>query len=559
MKHPVAWHAPSPLWKKALEDTTPGRFHQPALLRFASDTFMDDLERLLATDAPALQGHVARHETWRAEAAGWLPGSSSNGQATFAPDTAVKLFQPAHQRFYLVGASLVCKKRGLPDHTVDVANQEALSFVVRRLIVRDGEDQVIPSDPTTFDEYGWFGSLGWKRIPNPTEVDTKDEADNVLKEERRPIFPFTFSANGNGQKRRLLAGLLPVASREAYEAAPRDNRPQEDADAIAADAMADVRKAIFEGNISQLFLSLRDAMLPTSDPIRLSAGEVRDVLVFALLDLAEFLEEHVPQAWESVIDPSLPVSNPAQSAVRLALNAPLKSGKTWAQALKDVYTHRDEIVEGETSGALTITNSQRATVRSAISDLGFKAGTNIDTFLDKVFAVLNATPPPKPEDVPGLPAVVDASAGALYVVRCVYERPRCVPYEKPIVSVPSQVFQMASFFDLDAPIRPLRITMPIDTSMAGLRKAPKGLSILFSDKLRNQLARLDAVRKLTQVEDGEIGDEGGFDIGMICSFSITIIFICAFVLLIVIMWVLNIVFWWSAFFKICLPIPVKKS
>ena len=45
---------------------------------------------------------------------------------------------------------------------------------------------------------------------------------------------------------------------------------------------------------------------------------------------------------------------------------------------------------------------------------------------------------------------------------------------------------------------------------------------------------------------------------MICSFSISIIFICAFVLMLVIMWVLNIVFWWSAFFKICFPIPLKK-
>lgn len=557
MKHSVAWHTPSPLWKKALEDASPGRFHRPALLRFATDTFMDDLERLLATDAGALHEHVAREESWRDAAAGWLPDSSSNGQATFAPNKAVKLFQPAHQRFYLVGASLVCKKRGLPDHTVDVANQEALSFVVRRLIPIDSQTDVIASDPSTFDEYGWFGSLGWKPIPNPEEVDTIDESGHTLSEERRPIFPFTFSVNGNGEKRRLLAGLLPVASRETYEAAPRENASQEADAAVAADAMADVRKTIFQNAISQSFLSLRDAMLP--EPIKVSAGEVRDVLVFALLDLAEFLEEHVPQAWASVMNPALAVSNTAQNAVRQALNAPLRPGTTWSQALKDVYVHRDEVVEGETANALTILAGERAFVRTRITNIGFKAGTNTETFLDKVFTVLDASTPPKPEDVPGLPAVVDASAGALYVVRCVYERPRCVPYEKAVVSAPSQVFQMASFFDLDAPIRPLRITMPIDTSMAGLRKAPKSLSILFSDKLRNQIARLDAVRKLSQVEDGEIGDEGGFDIGMICSFSITIIFICAFVLLLIIMWVLNIVFWWSAFFKICIPIPVKKS
>jgi hypothetical protein len=555
MKHPVAWQAPAPLWRKALEDAGSGRFNRPALLRFASDTFMEDLQRLLAEKPETLHGYVARKESWRSEAAGWLPAAGSNGQDSFEPDTAVKLFQPAHQRFYLVSASLICRIPGLPDRKVDVASEESVSFVLRRLVPKPGQAAVKPSDPATFNEYGWFGSLGWKPIPDPEKVDAKD-TDDVLQEERRPMFQFPFSANGNG-RRRILGGLLPVASRETYEAAPRAKVSEEEEDAISADPMADLRKTIFEANIGQLFLSLREEMGPAANKI--SAGEVRDVLAFALLDLAEFLDANVKSAWAAVLDPTLSVSDPDEEAVRLALQATLKPGKTWAQALRDVFTLRDEILENVTQNALVVSSADRASIRSAIFNLGFKAGISPTvTFLDRVFKVLDASPPPKPEDIPGMPAVVDASAGALYVVRCVYERPRCDPFEKPVVSPPSQVFQMASFFDLDAPIRPLRITMPIDTSMAGLRKAPKSLSILFSDQLRNQLSRLDAVRKLSEVEDGEIGEGGGFDIGMICSFSISIIFICAFVLLLVIMWMLNIVFWWSAFFKICLPIPLKK-
>ena len=39
----------------------------------------------------------------------------------------------------------------------------------------------------------------------------------------------------------------------------------------------------------------------------------------------------------------------------------------------------------------------------------------------------------------------------------------------PVVSDPTQPFQLAGFFDPDAPARPIRIALPIDTSPAGLR------------------------------------------------------------------------------------------
>ena len=41
---------------------------------------------------------------------------------------------------------------------------------------------------------------------------------------------------------------------------------------------------------------------------------------------------------------------------------------------------------------------------------------------------------------------------------------------------------------------------------------------------------------------------------MICQLSIPIITICALILLLIIVALLNIVFWWMPFFRICLPI-----
>ena len=48
---------------------------------------------------------------------------------------------------------------------------------------------------------------------------------------------------------------------------------------------------------------------------------------------------------------------------------------------------------------------------------------------------------------------------------------------------------------------------------------------------------------------------------MICSFSIPIITICALIVLMIFVSLLNIVFWWLPFFRICLPIllPGKRT
>ena len=66
-----------------------------------------------------------------------LPGGSpapSEGLARGGPQATLKLYQPAHQRYYLVTACLVCGIVGLPDRALDSAHQERVSFVVRRLL-----------------------------------------------------------------------------------------------------------------------------------------------------------------------------------------------------------------------------------------------------------------------------------------------------------------------------------------------------------------------------------------------------------------------------------------
>ena len=49
-----------------------------------------------------------------------------------------------------------------------------------------------------------------------------------------------------------------------------------------------------------------------------------------------------------------------------------------------------------------------------------------------------------------------------------------------MLSDASRPFAVASYFDLDAPARQVHVSLPIDTSIAGLRKAKKNVSFIIS-------------------------------------------------------------------------------
>ena len=70
----VQWTSPSPLWPQAASTTDVNlrrnALRQPVILRFATDTFRDDLLRLLETNPALLKNVVAKPETWRGPTAG---------------------------------------------------------------------------------------------------------------------------------------------------------------------------------------------------------------------------------------------------------------------------------------------------------------------------------------------------------------------------------------------------------------------------------------------------------------------------------------------------------
>jgi len=203
--------------------------------------------------------------------------------------------------------------------------------------------------------------------------------------------------------------------------------------------------------------------------------------------------------------------------------------------------------------------------------------------LDKLTALVGralvATPETDIQPVPFALKLRDAmtsTAGddGLFVIRFVHINRDCGPLHPPTVSGPSQIFRMANFFDSDAPVRPVRITLPGDTSPAGLRKHGRGTAFVLSDMLCGQVQRakglgfIDLVRQVLPWplhKDIDIGDggackgSGGLEIGMICSLSIPIITLCALILLIIIVTLLDFIFRWLPWFILCFPIPGLKG
>jgi hypothetical protein len=119
-------------------------------------------------------------------------------------------------------------------------------------------------------------------------------------------------------------------------------------------------------------------------------------------------------------------------------------------------------------------------------------------------------------------------------------------------SKPSQRFTVASWFE-SGPVAPVLIPLP-DITRANVKKLKPNVSFAVPPSLFNFL-RANAPDKLMEGE----GKEGPSApaIAWICGFNLSIIFMIAFIIMFSFVILLNIVFQWMAFIKICIPIPAS--
>jgi len=655
---------------------------RPAIFRFARDDFMEQLLGTLTRDPAHLGSLLARPETWRTQptadvdlvervvlpriarsaahrtalarskpAVDPVPDTKTVKEQGQMRDLPLKLYHPAHQRFYLVSASLVCGITGLPDRAMTAGGAEQVNFVLRRLLPPD------KNDPTTLREFAFIKdgqSATWRRV-----ADGEDAAQLAPGEELLPLFPVTYGDEAQ-HTRTLWSGLVPVGRREEYMAAGVDptavsltvgQRQSLLPSAAAAPASSTAaRMTQFRLEVAEPWKALiraaytASAAMAVPAPNGLTSDEDRHKRAFllnlqwqmqswlTLLDFADYLYVYLRDVWDAIETGSgAQTLSPARKTLydKLGTTSPdlgaalgnppnISQPKPYRtslrQALKEIRTAAVRSGLEQTDKIYDDTNyfasdwpgfhCLLAGLDAAYAASGAfnaltafpqptlpppeKRETEPDPVaavddVDRLTALVEQALVPGPEtDAPPLPFALQlrdalrATIGdaGVFVLRCVYQNRDCGPLHPPTLSAPTPRFRLASFFDPDAPARPVRITLPLDTTPAGLRKHSRNTAFIISDILCGQIQRAKGLglgdlvmsvlpwplhKDLNVGGGGACKNAGDVNIGMICSLSIPIVTICALILLIIIVSLLDFIFRWIPWFVICFPILGLKG
>jgi len=574
----IAWVTPAPLWGVVNGVGLSAEFRQPQLLKIAGDSFMADF-------LAAMQGQTAG-----VDPQGFLGSADHNFDA--AEDKVggiLKLYHPAHNRYYLAVGSLVCRQPGLPDRAVKPQNGERTSFVIRRRIAANGSVQ----------EQGWVdegAARGWQPLVDDTGSPVAVRADEELLPAHLVAAQLRPCCSGNngggataadaaealaGDQRTLYYGYIPVGNREKYA----DRRPvaagapaeilqrfeQDVRQASSVDQDYDFRMDEVTTRVVALWHGIVDPASSPEDRLADAAGQERapTVALYLILDLADWLDRYLPEVLAAVTG-----SGPTPTGARKALCDDLEdidikyqpggSGAWYAISLAQAIERlapKLALVRGTGTEPADRYDIRTPTVPAGTQEGYFKVSPPPGRFHQKLKAALAETT--SPADVPG--EVIDllkhqvtleppdaaVTAEGTYFLRFVYQYPPCAP----VVSEASPAFTLARYFDPDAPARNIRIQLP-SISMKDLRRYKRGVGLEMSPELRDVMNR---VHKKMLEGEGLQGDSGGWELGMICTFSLQIIFLVAFIVMFIFLILLNIVFWWLPFLKICFPIPVKKG
>lgn len=586
MTETIRWVGPAVLW------SAPGEvFDRPRLVQSSSDNFLPEFLDQIAGKLP-----------------GRSPADLTQPERT---DNRVKLFQPLHGRFYLVTGSLVCNRIGLPDRTVTRQAGQQTTFVLRRLHGAAGQEQGWVNEGAS---RGWHDARpdalvdGEEQHPlHDTPACVPDPFPSVRKRPNgrengagvsralvglgaatttsgaRLVFPVgALPKPAPCQERAVFYGYVPVDGREKYlvpvadpVAALQSFPPPLAGSGLVADP--DPRLSELEARVLRTWRGLYvDPLLhtPLADAeANLSAEQRHDVSLFLLLDLAEYLRTTLPDVYQAARTPTGTVTGTAKTAL-LALLRDVTvldaagASVTLATAVVELEPFipllRGQPPTGGPEAAPPRQYDARAATRSnpaggprlslgdaAASFLYPNAGVQ-DRLYSRVGAAVaeGATPvtlPPELEGVIRADPPESAADADRFLIRLVYEHPPCCP----VLSAPTESFTFARALDADAPARKVRLEVP---SLKDLRKFKRGVSIEMPPDVRSLMDRVNK----GMLDGGELGPATEWQLGMICSFSLQIIFMVAFIVMFIFLIAFNFIFWWLPFLKICFPIPVRK-
>jgi hypothetical protein len=446
---------------------------------------------------------------------------------TLAPTDGLRLWLPMHQTFHVALLDAHCLGFGKP--RLDANKIDSMGLVIRR-VLDDGGEQ------------GWMRAndriLGWQALadddldPDPARrpstvrmgpADLKQRLARVrfpdpAAETVAPLFvapPEVCAAAG----RTLLYGLIPVTSSE---------RPE-------AGAFPDLDVQAFADHLSPWLKT--DASPPPKAGGTLTtvdadgATEDSDIAAFMrLLGQLEF-EFEVFGGSGSNLHPLL---NEVDILIPDLAITPLGDWLNFAASV---------LLRHDTGSAVVIMPPAWPRISA---DLAARiAAEALRVTREKIDAAraANALPGTARFDI----------ASARYRLRAfmrVKHEAACPP--RLVWSAPSAPYALVPWFEPGA-AAPAAIPLP---SLADFKKLKPNVSFSVPPSLQAFMQGNDA-GKLVKGEGGKGGP--ALDVQWICSFSLPIITLCAFIVLNIFLSLFNLIFSWMAFIKICLPIPLPKK
>lgn len=541
----LQWLAPAPLWDSGTVGAAASGLTQPFIAEFKTDAFATDFLAMLAgtTGTPA-------------DLAALAPETTVDG----TPAGAFRLYQPLSQRYYVVTAELVCRRPGIPDHALE--SGQTAAFVMRRQDASGDEEAFVPDS----DGGSWVpapaGSLvtGEKTYPMHRGAIAPYAADGTT------AASLGLAKNG-GNGRTLFWGYVPVGIRNKIV------RPMADPAKKLADMMA-TDSTIPDPKLDWLYAKVIGtwkvlANLPdfnnfTAKQPTPGSDSANYASWFLLLDLGDWLKQHLPPVYDSIANGTAPSPGPYANLINemkgitfTRTEGSTNTHATLFDAVKEMLPFAD-LLHGQDVAKPTVTwDLTTAASGTSLSDWLDKPNTpsfsgHPHALMTLAQAALNVSPSPAtlPPELEGMiredagqPATT--GKGPTYVIRTVLLHDPC----RPILSEATHPFELARALDADAPARKILLQMPDITDMRSFKRGvaietPPGLQKVLNAVTPNALK-------------GDI-NPGGVSLGFICSFSLQIIFMVAFIVMFIFLLLFNIVFFWMAFLKICFPIPVPK-
>jgi hypothetical protein len=566
------------MWNASAVGAGASGLAQPWIAELRSDQFVSEFLGLLSGQGGATPDGLA----------GTVPHRTVGGVAG-AP---FRLFQPMSQCYYIACASLVCRRPGIPDHAVKPAKGERASFVIR-LTAADGTEQAwVPA--------GGQGSASAPPPGSPLTGSWQSAPANALVpgEEKLPMHPAPVAAfadpvstagilgmaAGGPSSRTVYYGYIPVGRRERMVPA-------------LADPVGAVRGFQPPFGISLVNPWLDELMarvvvpwqkltsrpsFPGGSPPPSYPGYAS---LFLLLDLADWISKYLPNVYAAITNGAA-VTGAEVNLLALLQNATVTRDNRQvavAAELASLQSYAPLVSGGDVPpgtaappGGYDLTAAfplaldgqprrhwfdPAQSVASAVADTSGPSAPpptsdSAAGLADYALAALPQSPadpgyqalvlPPELEGLVKIDPVTPPAgfSDPVYVIRTVLEHDPCCP----VLSAPSPAFTLARAIDPDAPARKIRIQLP---DVSNMRQFSRGVALEMPPSLNRVISAITP-----DILKGDGLSPGGVQLGMICSFSLQIIFLCAFIVLFIFLLLLNIVFWWLPFLKVCFPIPV---